>query len=126
MFLAAIELGDRETIDEFIRKIHRVIARFERLDVPVPAVIEGFALAGGLEVLLACDLRLASTEATIGDRHANYGLVASGSGTQRLVRQIGTARANDLMCTSRCTLGAEATNWSLVSWAVPLAEPDAA
>ena len=110
MFLEAIELGDRETIDEFIRKIHEVTTRFERLDVPVPAVIEGLALAGGLEVLLACDLRLASTEATIGDQHVNYGLVASGSGTQRLVRQIGTARASDLICTGRCISGAEATN----------------
>jgi len=49
-------------------------------------------------------------EATIGDQHVNYGLVASGSGTQRLVRQIGTARASDLMCTGRCISGAEATN----------------
>ena len=126
MFLAAIRSGDRETIDKFIRKIHRVTARLEELDIPVLAVVEGFALAGGLEILLACDLRLASTEATIGDQHANYGLVAGGGGTQRLVRQIGTARANDLMYTGRRISGAEAADWGLVSRAVPPAELDAA
>lgn len=124
MFLAAIEDGDRQTIDEFIWKIHEVTARLEHLEVPVLAVIEGFALAGGIEILLACDLRLTSTEAKIGDQHANYGLVAGGGGTQRLIRQIGTARASDLMYTGRRISGATALKWGLVSRAVPPAKLD--
>jgi enoyl-CoA hydratase/carnithine racemase len=119
LFLDAVERGDRDTIDEFIEKIHRVTAGLEALEVPVLGVAEGYAVAGGLEILLACDLRLATVDATLGDQHANYGLVAGGGGTQRLVREIDAAQARELLYTGRLLDGTEAEDWGLVNRAVP-------
>lgn len=122
MFLNAIESDDRGPIDRFIRLIHEVTGELEALDIPTVAAVDGYALAGGLEVLLACDLRVATESATIGDQHANYGLVAGGGGTQRLIRQIDVCKANELMYTGRRLTGAEAAEWGLVNRAVP--EPE--
>lgn len=122
LFRDAVERGDRERIRQFIDGIHNVTLAMERLPVPTLAVIEGYALAGGLEILLACDLRIATTDATIGDQHANYGLVAGGGGTQRLIRQIDTCRANELMYTGRHLSGTKAAEWGLVNRAVPADE----
>lgn len=119
MFLNAIEAGDRRTIDRFIEKIHEVTSGLEKLRIPTIAAVEGFALAGGLEVLLACDLRIVTEEATIGDQHANYGLVAGGGGTQRLIRQIDTCLAKELMFTGRRLTGKEAEEWGIVNRAIP-------
>lgn len=124
MFLDAIETGDRAKLQRFIDRIHEVTLSLERLPVPTVAAVEGYALAGGLEVLLACDLRIATEDATIGDQHANYGLVAGGGGTQRLIRQIDTCRANELMYTGRHLSGTEAAQWGVVNRAVPSAEFD--
>jgi enoyl-CoA hydratase/carnithine racemase len=115
MFKSAAEADDRATIDEFIGLYHEATRDLEELAVPVLAAVEGYALAGGIELMLATDVRLASTEATIGDQHANVGLVAGGGGTQRLVRQLPTAIANDLMYTGRRLSGAEALDVGLVS-----------
>lgn len=126
MFLEAIDAGDRDRIQRFIDGIHEVTLTLERLSVPTLAVIEGYALAGGIEVLLACDLRVAATDATIGDQHANYGLVAGGGGTQRLIRQIDTCRANELMYTGRHISGKTAAEWGLVNRAEPAESLDEA
>lgn len=122
MFLDAIEDDDRATLQRFIDAIHEVTLSLEQLPVPTLAVVEGYALAGGLEILLSCDLRIATESATIGDQHANYGLVAGGGGTQRLIRQIDTCRANELMYRGRRLSGIEAEDWGLVNRAVPDAE----
>lgn len=119
MFHEAIESEDRQTIDRFIELIHAVTAKLETLPVPILAVIEGFALAGGLELLLSCDIRVATEDSVIGDQHANYGLVAGGGGTQRLIRQIDTCKANELMYTGRRLTGDEAAKWGIVNRAVP-------
>lgn len=119
MFREAIEAGDRQKLQHFIDSIHEVTRHLEGLPVPVIAAVEGYALAGGLEVLLACDLRIATETATIGDQHANYGLVAGGGGTQRLVQQIDRCRANELLYTGRHLSGTEAAEWGVVNRAVP-------
>jgi enoyl-CoA hydratase len=119
LFLEATERGDRPIVDEFIGKIHRVINALEELDVPVLAVVEEFALAGGLEIMLGCDLRIATTESIIGDEHTKYGLVPGGGATQRLHRQIDAAKANELLFTDRRLTGIEAEKYGLVTRAVP-------
>lgn len=124
MFLNTIEAGDRVKLQRFIDRIHEITLALEQLPVPTIAAIEGYALAGGLEVLLACDLRIATKDATIGDQHANYGLVAGGGGTQRLVRQIDTCLANELMYTGRHLSGTEAAEWGVVNRAVPAEDLD--
>jgi len=114
-----VEDDDYAGMNEFIGRLHDATRIMEELDVPVIAAVEGFALAGGIEVLLATDLRIAAESAQIGDQHANFGLVAGGGGTQRLVRQIDTVVANDLMFTGRRLSGTKAAEVGLVNRAVP-------
>jgi enoyl-CoA hydratase len=90
----------------------------------VIAVIHGFALAGGLELALACDLAIASEDARIGDQHVNFGLMPGGGSTQRLPRRIGMQRAMELLTTGRWLSGTQAKEWGLVLEAVPSDELD--
>lgn len=110
-----IKEGDRERMETFLSLVHEVTGRIESLPMPSLAAVEGYTLAGGFEIMLACDLALASTEARIGDQHANYGLVAGGGGTQRVVDRLPKALANDLMFTGRHISGETAKKWGLVS-----------
>ena len=116
---AYIKNDEREKMAEFLTAIHDVTARLESLSVPTLAAVEGYALAGGIELLLACDLAVASTEARIGDQHANYGLAAGGGGTQRIVQATTKHRANDLMFTGRHLSGEQAEEWGIVSRTFP-------
>lgn len=110
-----IEAGDRAGAADFIELIHGTLDALAALPVPTIAVVEGFALAGGLETVLACDLTVCSSDAALGDQHANFGLVAGGGGTQRLPRVVGPRRAKELMFTGRRLTPAEATEWGLVN-----------
>jgi len=119
MFADAVESGDREQVSEYVDEIHAAFDAVEAMPVPTLGVLDGYVLAGGLELALVCDLLVASTEAVIGDQHANYGLVAGGGATQRLPRQIPQRYANDLLLTGRHISGATAAEWGLVNRAVP-------
>ena len=81
-------------------------AAMARCSKPVIAAVNGVALAGGLELALACDLIVASSDAKLGDVHARYGLVPGGGGSQRLPDAVGTRWARWLMYTGE-TLSAE-------------------
>ena len=87
--------------------------------MPVIALVHGFVLAGGLELMLACDMAIAAEDARIGDQHVNFGLMPGGGSTQRLPRRIGMQRAMELLTTGRWLSGAEAAEWGLVRRAVP-------
>ena len=100
--------------------LNSLFFRLEDLPIPVIAVVHGHALAGGLELLLSCDMVIADQDALIGDQHANFGLMGGGGATQRLPRKVGLQRALDLMLTGRWLSGKEAENWGLVLKAVPL------
>ncbi|MCE0762446.1 enoyl-CoA hydratase/isomerase family protein [Pseudonocardia kujensis] len=89
--------GDRQ--GTFLRRVGRVFSRIETLPKPVIAAVHGLAVAGGLELVLACDLVVAARSATFGDAHANYGLIPGGGGSVRLPRRVGPARAKHLMFT---------------------------
>jgi enoyl-CoA hydratase/carnithine racemase len=90
-------------------------------DIPVPVVaaVEGYALAGGFELMQACDIAIVRHDAQIGDNHSNHGLVPAGGGSQRLPRLIGRQRALALMLTGDRISGAEAAAWGLAYRAVP-------
>lgn len=120
----SIDDGNREAVNEYIDLIHDTLDRLADLSVPTVAVVEGFALAGGLEVLLACDLAIASEDAAIGDQHANYGLIAGGGGTQRLPRTVGVRRAKELMFTGERLSGDQAVEWELVNRTAPAEDLD--
>lgn len=119
-----IEDGDREAAASFLSLIHETFDDLAALPVPTVAVVEGFSLAGGLELLLACDLAVCSSEASIGDQHANYGLIAGGGGTQRLPAIVGSRRAKELIFTGRRLDAATAREWGLVNRVVDPADLD--
>jgi enoyl-CoA hydratase/carnithine racemase len=98
---------------------HRVFDRIERLPPPVIAGVHGLALAGGLELMLVCDLVVADEEARLGDQHANFALVAGGGGSQRLPRLIGARRAKELMLLGGWIGARQALDWGLVNRVAP-------
>ena len=110
---------DPEPWNRFMRLWHRVFNRLEALPVPVIAGVQGFALAGGLELTLVVDLVVAEEAARLGDQHANFGLVAGGGGSQRLPRLIGARRAKELMLLGGWLNAQQALAWGLVNRVVP-------
>ena len=82
-------------------------------------MVRGFALAGGLELAMSCDLILAAEDATLGDQHINYALMPGGGNTQRLPRKLGMQRALYLLLTGGRLSGKEAQDWGLIYKAVP-------
>jgi enoyl-CoA hydratase len=98
----------------------RVCERIERCGVPVIAAIGGVAAGGGLELALACHLRVASTDARFSLPEAELGLIPAYGGTQRLARTIGSGRALQLMLTSAELSAEEALSVGLVNRVVAL------
>lgn len=85
------------------------------LDKPVIAAVEGFAVAGGLELALWCDLRVAASDATFGVYCRRWGVPLIDGGTVRLPRLIGQSRALDMILTGRAVSGEEAHDWGLAN-----------
>jgi len=112
----------RADMVRFVRELQRVYARLERLPQATLAEIGGAAMGGGLELALACDLRIASEEARLGLPEAQLGLLPGAGGTQRLARIAGQAVAKRLILRGEVVSGAEAARLGLVHWAVPAAE----
>ena len=109
---------DSKKLARFIDQINRAFNSLENLRVPVLAAVQGHCLAGGCEMLISCDLAIASTDAIIGDQHANFGLIPGGGGTQRLPRLIGIQRAKELLYSGKWLSGVEAERYGLVLRAV--------
>ena len=89
---------------------------------PVVAAIAGYALGGGLEIALACDWRVVSADAKLGQPEMNLGVIPGGGGTQRLARLIGPARAKDLVMSGRMVGAEEALAIGLADRIVPAGE----
>jgi enoyl-CoA hydratase/carnithine racemase len=100
---------------EFLRALSSV-AEIPRMTI---AAISGFALGGGCELALACDVRIASTKAKLGQPEILLGIIPGGGGTQRLARLIGASRAKDLILTGRQVGAEEALAIGLVNEVVP-------
>ncbi len=86
---------------------------------PVIAAVHGYALGGGLELALACDLIIAAESTRLGLPEVTLGLMPGGGGTQRLPRLVGRLRANEMLMTGRTITAAEALDWGLVNRVVP-------
>jgi len=80
----------------------------------VIAAVNGIAIAGGLEIVLACDLVIAAEHATFGDGHANFGLLPGGGGSVRLPRKIGINRAKYMMMSGKTFPASVLADWGLV------------
>ena len=111
--------NDSSELTPYVKKLNDCFLQLEQLPIPVISVVHGFALAGGLELMLACDMTLAAEDARIGDQHANFGLMPGGGSTQRLPRRIGMQKAMELLTTGKWLSGAEAADWGLVLRAAP-------
>ncbi|HEX5611472.1 MAG TPA: enoyl-CoA hydratase/isomerase family protein [Burkholderiales bacterium] len=102
----------------FVREIQRVFARLERLPQVTLAEIGTNALGGGLELALACDLRIAAEGARIGLPETGLGLLPGAGGTQRLARIAGQAMAKRLILGAEVLSGTQAAALGIVHWAV--------
>lgn len=108
------------------REIPDVVAAIENCTKPVIAAIQGMALGGGLELVEACDLAIASEDARLGDQHINQGFIPGGGGTQRLPRLISIRKAKEILLTGDWIPAKEAERLGLVNKAVPADKLDSA
>ena len=109
----------RDLMISFVRRIQRVYARLEALGAVSIAEINGAAMGGGLELALACDLRVIAEEAKVGLPEARLGLLPGAGGTQRLTRRCGDPVARRLILGAEIIDGLTAAELGLADWSVP-------
>lgn len=105
--------------EEFAEIIHRAFRRFEDSDKPTIAAVNGWALGGGTELILALDMRVVAETAKLGLPEINLGLFPGAGGTQRIIRQVPLCRAKEIMFTGDTITAAEAVAMGLCNRAVP-------
>lgn len=114
------ELKNLQDQEEFFRFGNKTLMNaIENLKKPVIASIHGFAFAGGFEIMLACDLVIASEDALISDQHINFGLVGPGGTTQRLPRIVGIRKAKEIILTGERLSAHEGQRIGLINRVVP-------
>lgn len=114
-----------EDMVAYVRSLHAVFDRLEAFDAVTLAVIDGPALGGGLELALACDLRLATTRAKLGLPEARVGMIPGAGGTQRLTRLCGPGVSARLILGGEVVDGTEAARLGIVQWVAEAADLDA-
>jgi enoyl-CoA hydratase/carnithine racemase len=117
-FEEALKSGGTRLVD-MLKFNQDVVQMVEDLPVPVIGAANGTAVAGGLELLLACDIILAAEGARIGDGHAKYGIVPAGGSTVRLGERVGPGRAARLLYTAALVDAAQLAEWGLVDEVLP-------
>jgi len=118
---AMVDIGPEEVAPD-VHALEQACRDLESLPVPVIAAVNGFALGGGCEIALACDLRFAATDAGLGQPEIGLGIIPGAGGTQRLPRLVGLAHARDLVLTGRRVGADEALAMGLVDRIRPPAE----
>lgn len=124
-FVGGADLNDfKEATPTMIYEYTHVLGQqlftcVEDIRIPVIAMINGYCLGGGLELAMCCDIRIASTNARLGQPEINVGLLPGAGGTQRLPRLVGWGRAKELIYTGRIIEAAEAERIGLVDKVVP-------
>lgn len=100
--------------------VHAMLNKIENLEKPVIAAINGYALGGGCEIALACDIRIASSNAQIGQTEVKIGIPPGWGGTQRMLKILGPAKAKELIFTGDMIAADEALKIGLVNKVVSL------
>jgi enoyl-CoA hydratase len=116
---------DTAALRQFLVDFHAMLDSIEASTKIYVAVVEGYCVAGGLELLLACDVVLAAQSAKIGDAHVGFGQLPGAGGSQRLPRAVGPLRARYLMLTGEILAATEAERIGLVSKVAADAELEA-
>jgi enoyl-CoA hydratase len=123
-FVAGADIAEMSRMDpqeaqSFSRFLQEVLDRIERSRKPVVAAVNGYALGGGLELAMACHVRIASESARFGQPEVSLGLIPGAGGTQRLPRIVGRGAALDLVLRGEMIDAAEAHRIGLVARVVP-------
>lgn len=126
-FVAGADIGEmsnltKEQGEAFGKKGNDVFRKIETLPIPVIAAVNGFALGGGCEISLACDIRICSENAVFGQPEVGLGITPGFGGTQRLARTIGVGMAKQLIYTARNIKAPEALRIGLVNAVYPIEE----
>ena len=111
--------GGPDAMTEVVRHMQRLYDRLEAAPLATIAEIGAAALGGGLELALACDLRVAAADATLGLPESSLGLVPGAGGTQRLTRLCGPGVAKRMILGAELVNGAQALSLGIVQWALP-------
>jgi enoyl-CoA hydratase/carnithine racemase len=119
-FCAGADLKERATLPpekvrEYIFNIRNLFTSIEELNKPVIAAVNGIALGGGTELSLACDIRIAATNATMGLTETRLAIIPGAGGTQRLPRLVGRGKAKELIFTGQRISAEEALKIGLVN-----------
>jgi enoyl-CoA hydratase len=123
-FVAGADIGEQRPLDlaggrAWGRRGAALMRRIERLEIPTIAAVNGFALGGGCELAMACDIILASEKAKFGQPEVTLGITPGFSGTQRLPRRVGPAKAKELIFSGRMVKAAEAKEIGLADAVYP-------
>ncbi len=126
-FVAGADIGEMSNLTKeegsaFAKKGNDIFRKIESLPIPVIAAINGFALGGGCELSMACDIRLCSENAVFGQPEAGLGITPGFGGTQRLARIIGIGRAKELIFSTSNIKADEAYRIGLVNHVYPIEE----
>ncbi|KAF8629256.1 hypothetical protein AX17_005835 [Amanita inopinata Kibby_2008] len=109
------EMKDKEFADVYKNKFLEDWAQLSHVRKPIIAAVSGYALGGGCELALMCDIILASPSAKFGQPEINLGVIPGGGGSQRLAQVIGKSRTMELVLTGKTISAQEADKWGLVS-----------
>src|SRR5918999_5474701 len=128
-FCAGADIGYMANIDpiqaeKYASSAQAVLNKIENLQKPVIAAVNGFALGGGCELAMVCDIRIASSNAKIGQPEVTIGIPPGWGGTQRLLRIVGPAKAKELVFTGKMITAEEAAEIGLVNKVVSLGPED--
>ena len=126
-FVAGADIGEQSTMDvaagrKWGQRGSALFRRIEKLEIPTIAAVNGFALGGGCELSMACDIRLASEKARFGQPEVGLGITPGFGGTQRLPRIVGVSKAMELILTAKTIKADEAKAIGLVSEVYPAEE----
>lgn len=119
-FVAGADIGEQCPMDleagrKWARRGSSVFRRIEKLEIPTIAAVNGFALGGGCELALTCDIILASEKAKFGQPEVGLGITPGFSGTQRLPRRVGIGKAKELIFSGKMIKADEAKTIGLVN-----------
>jgi len=116
---AILELKTPAEAKEVVMQVHDLFQRIEHSAKPIIAAINGHALGAGVELAMACHMRIANNRAMFGQTEISLGIIPGFGGTQRMARLVGKAKALELILTGDRITGAEAASIGMVNKAVP-------
>jgi len=114
------EMADASMVEMYLRNQFARWEKIRRIQKPIVAAVSGYVLGGGCELMMHCDIVVASETARLGQPEINIGVMPGAGGTQRLTRAVGKAAAMDLVLTGRMITAREALAMGLVSRVVPV------